>query len=83
MAREDDDWADDNVEDWDEDSDEETYPCPYCGADVYEDAERCPICERYLSDENAPPQSRPWWIVIGVIVAMGLVCLWSLGVFPW
>ena len=31
---------------WDEPT--ETTPCPHCGEDVYENAERCPHCEHYL-----------------------------------
>ena len=30
-----------------------TIDCPHCGKEIYEDAERCPHCERYLSDEDA------------------------------
>ena len=39
--------------DWD---DEPTIECPYCGREIHEDAQRCPHCERYISDEDAPPQ---------------------------
>ena len=42
----------------DGDDDAETVPCPHCGAEVYEDAERCPRCERYLSAEDRPSPSR-------------------------
>lgn len=79
MRHEEDDWEDDDVEDWDEDSEDTTYPCPYCKADVYEDAERCPNCGKYLSDEDAPPASRPWWFVIALILALGMVLLWTFG----
>jgi hypothetical protein len=32
---------------WDDDG-ADTTPCPHCGEEVYENAERCPHCERYL-----------------------------------
>lgn len=52
--------------------DDETVPCPHCGVDVYEDAERCPSCERYLSREETP-WSRPAWIVVGVVICLAIV----------
>ena len=45
-----------------------TVPCPYCKADILEDAERCPRCENYISAEDAPQASRPLWIWILLIV---------------
>ena len=63
------DWNDDG---WDEDypdDDDETIvvPCPECGADVYEDAECCPICNAYIIHSSNPWQSKPtWWVMIGL-----------------
>jgi predicted nucleic acid-binding Zn ribbon protein len=62
----------------DDDWDDDTVPCPYCGKAVYEDAERCPYCENYLSREDAPGR-QPTWIVIGVLVCLVLVAGWILG----
>ena len=28
---------------------DDTVPCPYCGAAIHEEAERCPHCENYIS----------------------------------
>jgi endogenous inhibitor of DNA gyrase (YacG/DUF329 family) len=55
--------------------DDETVPCPYCGAEVYEDAERCPHCESYISREDAPAR-KPWWIAWGVFVCLLIVLGW-------
>jgi hypothetical protein len=52
-------------------------PCPYCGQSVYDDAERCPHCENYLSEEDAPAQ-RPWWLLPGVLVCLLLAVGWAL-----
>ena len=43
------------------------HPCPYCGAAVYEEAERCPHCENYISREDAP-SSVPLWIKLTALV---------------
>jgi hypothetical protein len=70
------DYSDDEVAPWDEDSDEETFECPHCGEAVYEDAEQCPHCSTYLSEEDAPPTVKPLWFVAGVIAVLAIVFLW-------
>jgi DNA-directed RNA polymerase subunit RPC12/RpoP len=60
----------------DEDEDEPTVPCPYCRREIHEEAVRCPYCEHYISDEDAPPRRRPWWLVIGVVVCLYAVYRW-------
>ncbi len=69
---------DDAADDFDDYPDDEipTLPCPYCGEDICEDAERCPYCENYISQEDAPPRGKPWWLVLGVIVCLGIVYWW-------
>ena len=32
-------------------------PCPYCGAEIHDETERCPHCEHYISKEDAPPRA--------------------------
>src|SRR5262249_13446496 len=54
---------------------DDTVPCPYCGRPVYEDAERCPYCENYISSEDAPSR-RPWWIVAVAMVCLAVVVGW-------
>ena len=82
----DDSWEDDGLDDeGDFDSlpegaylDDEipTRPCPYCREDICEDAVRCPFCESYLSTEDAPADSKPWWIVLGAIVCLLVALMW-------
>jgi hypothetical protein len=67
---EDDDWETDETSSWDEDEEDTTFPCPYCGASVYEDAEWCPHCDQYLSAEDGGTSRKPLWILV---VALGLV----------
>ena len=59
--------------------DDSTVPCPYCNRPIYEDAERCPHCEQYISEEDAPPTRKPWWLILGVLVCLLLVYLWIKG----
>jgi zinc-ribbon domain len=80
----DDDW-DEPDDGWEPDDDEwqpdaqdedETAPCPHCQAPVYEGAEQCPACGIYLSEEDAPPSRKPWWLVLGAVLGLFAVYLW-------
>ena len=51
-------------------SEEDTSPCPHCGAEIYDDAERCPACGMYLSVEDSPPEAWPAWMRIGAVLAL-------------
>jgi hypothetical protein len=72
------DWDDD---DWDEEPDEadgpdcvELIPCPHCGTDVYEEAERCPECGEYIVADTHPFAGRPWWwVALGVLGILAAV----------
>jgi hypothetical protein len=70
--------ADDDGDDFepDDDSDESTIACPYCRQEMYEDSPRCPHCGQYISDEDAPPTRKSWWIVVGVLLCLAVVWLW-------
>jgi hypothetical protein len=80
-------WRDDPDDDLDDseypdepedDQDEDpTAPCPYCHRPVYDDAEWCPSCGKYLSREDAPA-GRPWWLVVGVLAGLAVVLGWVL-----
>jgi len=72
---------DDDLEDWDEDVPEEpdesgVVECPACGADVYEDSPRCPVCGEYLlpgSRSGSALAGKPVWYV-GLAIA-GIVAV--------
>ncbi|MGH7214508.1 MAG: hypothetical protein ACREIT_07080 [Tepidisphaeraceae bacterium] len=55
-----------------------TIACPYCGEQVFEEAQRCPYCERYRSEEDAPRRMRRkgTWLIVGVIIATAITLLW-------
>ena len=49
-------------------------PCPACGAEIYEDADRCPRCGEYISRGAAPRW--PWWMLAGGLAALAAVLWW-------
>ena len=57
--------------------DDETIPCPYCRRPVYEQAEICPHCNRFISSEDVP-RRLPWWVWAGVVLCLVAVLLWAL-----
>jgi hypothetical protein len=81
----DNDWDDDYGEEaesaWEDfdDEDDGTMPCPYCRRPIHEEAERCPHCERYLSDEDAPTARKPWWVIAGAVICMYVAYRWVTG----
>lgn len=81
---EEDDWSDEESQDenfpadpWASDEeDDATVPCPYCRQEIYEDAERCPHCGRYISEEDAPSSPKPWWIIVGALLCLLVIWYW-------
>ncbi len=63
-------------EEWDEEDEEPTVPCPCCREEIHEDAQRCPHCGKYISEEDAPPDRKSWWIIVGVILCLYAVYRW-------
>jgi hypothetical protein len=72
---EDDSESDDEAFDSSDDDEDETIPCPYCRRPIFEGAERCPYCENYISEEDAPVR-KPLWLLVGVILCLIVVYLW-------
>jgi hypothetical protein len=66
-------------EDWDDDDEEPTIPCPYCRRQIHEDAQHCPYCENYISEEDMPPARKPWWIVVGALLVLLIIYWWIAG----
>ncbi len=73
---EDDEELDDDESPDESDRDEEvndTRPCPYCGKEIYEQAEVCPHCRSYISLEQVASR-RPIWIwVTGVVLLAAMI----------
>ena len=54
-----------------------TLLCPFCRVPVYEEAEQCPHCGTYITEEEAPAgRTKPWWIVAGTVACLAVVYLW-------
>lgn len=68
-------WSDDA----DGDEEEATIPCPECNQPVHEDSPRCPSCGYYITDEDAPIQPKPWWIIVGSLLCLVVIYLWIVG----
>jgi len=74
-------YPDEDVSDADDESD--TVRCAECGADVYEDADRCPRCGRYLTPDVHPWSGRPlWWILLGLLGTVAVIWLLAHGLGP-
>ena len=59
---------------WDDDA--EVLPCPACGAEVYEEAERCPECDEYIvpgSGRNVFLGRPLWWVILGLLGTIALI----------
>jgi hypothetical protein len=63
----------------DQDEEEPTIPCPYCGQHIHEESQRCPHCENYISQEDTPPSRKSWWIILGALAGLYVVYRWIAG----
>ena len=72
--QEDEEW-DEGEDAWDDDDDESAVSeCPKCGADIYEDAVRCPLCGEYLTRSTSAWSSKPlWWRLLGIAGIVALI----------
>ena len=68
------DAADMDDPDGPDDDASETVPCPWCRRPVYEGAEQCPNCGRYVSEEDAP-RRYPGWLIVGVVLCLLVILL--------
>jgi len=79
IAREADD-ADAFVDDPDEeDLDGYTLSCPHCGGEIYADADVCPHCRSFISDEDferpGSDQLKGWGVVIIIVMILLLLAM--------
>jgi predicted nucleic acid-binding Zn ribbon protein len=67
-----------DVDDSDDDHEgDNSAACPYCGKPVYDGTEICPHCRNFISFEDAP-RRHPWWIWVGVLLALAGMLWWVL-----
>lgn len=77
-GEEEEEYVPDEDEEWvpDDDDEDDTMPCPHCGEAIYDGAEQCPECGKYISEEDAPRRSWPAWVVLGFIAAFAVTLMW-------
>jgi hypothetical protein len=59
-----------DLEEFGDDGEEETMPCPNCGKEIYEDAEFCPYCKNYVELKAAGGSKHLWWVALVVLVVV-------------
>ena len=57
-----------------DDDESQTLPCPSCGAEIYEDADRCSVCGQYVTPGRSGRSVKSWWwVLLGLIVLVMLI----------
>jgi uncharacterized paraquat-inducible protein A len=54
-------------------------PCPSCRAMIYAEADRCPRCGDYVTPGTARARSKPWWMWLGIALALLILLSWAFG----
>ena len=75
-------WEDNGYEPDDAESDQEdepTIPCPGCRREIHEESQRCPYCGQYILEEDVSAGRKPWWIILGVLLALLVIWSWLAG----
>ncbi len=78
-------WDDDNLPDegpldsdldeFGDDDEPTTEPCPACGADIYDDSPQCPVCREYIFAAAGRTHRWSLWLVIAAVMALiAMVC---------
>jgi hypothetical protein len=63
-------------DDFAEEEDEITLPCPGCGGEIHEDSVRCPLCGDYIDWSRARQSPSTWttiWRWTAVILVFALI----------
>ena len=78
-------WDDDNppdegplqsdLEEFGGDDEPPTAPCPNCGAEIYDDSPRCPVCGEYIfATAGAVHRSAWWWVLAAAVALIAFIC---------
>ncbi len=51
----------------------EILPCPSCGQEVFEDAERCPYCGDWITPGSAGGRLHWVWMIAGVLALAAFI----------
>jgi len=77
-AGDDDEVWDDDADDGSDSGDEALVACPNCGAEIFEDTPRCPVCEAYVAEGGGATSAKPAWVVATAILCLGMALWWIL-----
>ena len=78
----DDEYDDEPFDSDDEDDATDVVDCPACGAEIYAEAEQCPVCGEYVIATSNVWDGKPtWWVVLALAgILATVVGLMSLAV---
>ena len=51
----------------------EVLPCPSCGQEVFEDAERCPYCGDWIVPGSGRGQLHWVWMIAGILALIAFI----------
>jgi hypothetical protein len=74
------DFRDDEFAD-EADDGEPVRPCPACGAEMYEGADRCPGCGEYVVSGISRSRALPRWFWIGLAAALAAAIILAVSRF--
>ncbi len=74
-----DDWDDDG-DSFEDDEEPVMVPCPYCREEMFEDSPRCPSCGMYVSEEETPPPSKPFWVLATIVICLIVALIWLIDI---
>jgi predicted nucleic acid-binding Zn ribbon protein len=65
--------------DYDDDYDDDerdVVPCPYCRAEIDAEAQQCPKCGAYISEEDAPREGKSaTWVVLMALALLAVLAM--------
>ena len=83
----DEEWSDDDSDDeesFDPDEPVDLVPCPTCGTEIYEEAQRCPACGEYVIHGRSPPwEGQPAWYIALAVLGVVAVLVTVSGIIAW
>ena len=56
----------------------DTQTCPRCGKEVYEQAEQCPHCREYISEEERSERPKPARTFVVAMIVIAIIAGWVL-----
>lgn len=64
----------DGDEPWDDNDPVDLIRCSGCGAEIYEESVRCPLCGEYVTAVHNVWENRSaWWVILGVLGILAVV----------